>query len=196
MNLACQITVSRILLVPVFGVLALRYGWSTAAGAPEAWLRWSALAVFVIAAASDGVDGWVARRFNQKTALGAFLDPIADKLLLACGALILTCVDWGREGWHLPAWYAAIVLLRDALILIAIRLLWNHRCKIEYGALWSGKLATVTQMIALGWIMLGWIDFSPAWPCGLAAACTLWSAWDYLKLGLRIYRQGGTAQGA
>lgn len=195
MNLACQITVVRILLVPVFGVLAVRYGMSTAAGAPDEWLRWSALAVFIFAASTDGIDGWVARRFNQKTALGAFLDPIADKLLLATGAVILTCIDWGREGWHLPLWYAVIVLLRDSLILIAICLLWNHRCKIEYGALWSGKLATVTQMVALGWIMLGWIDLPPAWPCAVAAGFTLCSAFAYYKLGMRIFREGKTTHG-
>ena len=83
MTLASKITVSRIVLIPVFVLLAWRYGQSVTAGEANESLRWWALAVFLVAAASDGVDGWIARHFNQKSDFGAFIDPIADKVLVA-----------------------------------------------------------------------------------------------------------------
>ena len=85
MTTANKITIARILLVPVFVVELLNY-----TGSGREIHRWIALAVFLIAAIGDGVDGFVARRFNQKTEMGALLDPLADKLLLVLGLVILT----------------------------------------------------------------------------------------------------------
>ena len=79
MTVANQITLVRILLIPVFVVFAVYYSASVRNGMPEDWLRWAAVAAFVIAAASDGLDGWIARRFNQRSALVAFLKrPLTD----------------------------------------------------------------------------------------------------------------------
>ena len=103
MTLASKITIARILLVPVFAVLAVAYGRSVDAGNPDDSLRWWALAVFVTASATDGVDGWIARRFNQRSKFGAFIDPIADKSLLLTGVVTLSLVDWGSPGWRLPS---------------------------------------------------------------------------------------------
>jgi phosphatidylglycerophosphate synthase len=79
---ASKITITRICMVPVFALLALAYGHTVQQGIPDERLRWWALAVYIAAAASDGIDGWVARRFNQRSAFGAFIDPIADKSVL------------------------------------------------------------------------------------------------------------------
>ena len=80
-------------MVPVFAVLAVAYGRSVERGLPEELFRWWALGVFITAAASDGIDGWVARRFNQRSDFGAYIDPIADKFLLLTGVVTLSLVD-------------------------------------------------------------------------------------------------------
>lgn len=192
MTLASKITVTRIALVPVFGILAFCYSLSAAGPYPVEPLRWWALAVFIAAAASDGIDGWVARRFNQKSELGAFLDPIADKSLLLTGVVILSLVDWGPNDWRLPAWFAAIVVTRDCIILGGIRLLHSKRLKVRIEPHWSGKICTVTQMFALGWVMLKVVSLPPTWPCIIASVFTLWSTVIYIRQGLRIL---GTAAG-
>lgn len=185
---ASKITIFRIFLVPVFGVLAVLYGQSVAAGTPNESLRWWALGVFVFAASTDGVDGWVARRFNQCSEFGAFIDPIADKALLLTGVIVLSLVDWGPAGWRLPLWFAAVVLLRDSIILMGIRILWNHRRKVKIAPHWSGKVCTVTQMFALGWVMLRVTAMSPLIPCAVAAVFTIWSTVAYIQQGYRILR--------
>lgn len=185
---ATQITVARILLVPVFAGYAVAYGVGVAAGNPDESHRWVALAVFVLAAASDGLDGWIARNFNQKSELGAFLDPIADKFLLLTGVTTLAFVDWGEDGWRLPMWFAALVFARDAMILIGIGWLYTKGLKVRIQPHGIGKWCTVTQMIAVGWVMLRLFPVSPVWPCAVAAALTLVSAALYLRQGLGILR--------
>ena len=185
---ASKITVTRILMVPVFVILALAYGHSVRDGHPDESLRWWALGVFIAAAASDGIDGWIARNFNQISKLGAFLDPIADKSLLLSGVVTLSIVDWGRDGWRLPAWFALIVVLRDCIIIGGIRILWNHHREVRFAPHWTGKVCTVTQMFALGWVMLKVVPLPPAWPCALAAFFTIWSTIAYIRQGQRILR--------
>jgi CDP-diacylglycerol--glycerol-3-phosphate 3-phosphatidyltransferase len=90
MTTANKITIARILMIPLFVMMAIYYGRGVQLGVPQEWQRWTAIAIFVIAAASDGVDGYIARRFNQKSQLGVILDPIADKGLLLAGILTLS----------------------------------------------------------------------------------------------------------
>jgi cardiolipin synthase (CMP-forming) len=191
MTFASKITIGRILLVPVFAALAVAYGNSVRAGAPVEALRWWALGVFVTAAGSDGIDGWVARRFNQRSDFGAFIDPIADKALLLTGVITLALVPWGADGWRLPLWFAAIVVLRDCIILGGIKILYVRGRKVEISPHWSGKLTTVAQMFALGWVMLKFTDVPPLWPCVVAAALTVWSTVEYIRTGVRILGSGG-----
>jgi CDP-diacylglycerol--glycerol-3-phosphate 3-phosphatidyltransferase len=191
MTFASKITLSRLLLVPVFAMLAIYYGQSVARQAPLEWLRWSALAVFVTAAASDGLDGWIARRFNQRSQFGATIDPIADKSLLLTAIITLTAVDWGPDNWHLPLWFTALVIVRDCIILGGINVLHFTGHQVTIAPQWSGKVCTVTQMVAIGWIMLKVVPFSPIYPCIIAAVFTVWSAVDYVREGLRILHEGG-----
>ena len=175
-------------MVPVFAVLAVAYGRTVAAGAPVEALRWWALVVFVTAAASDGLDGWIARRFNQRSDFGAFIDPIADKSLLLTGVATLSFVDWGSNGWRLPAWFGTIVFLRDCIILGGITILWTCRRKVKFVPHWTGKVCTVTQMFALGWVMLKVVPILPTWPCVIASVFTVWSAVAYIRTGIHILR--------
>lgn len=186
MTFASKITIIRILMVPVFAVLAAAYGRTVAAGKPDEAIRWLALAFFVTAATTDGLDGWIARRFDQKSAFGAFIDPIADKLLLLTGVVTLSLVDWGVPGWRLPLWFAAIVVLRDCIILGGIGYLYLCGRKVRIAPHWTGKVCTVTQMFALGWVMLRLVKLPPEWPCAVAGLFTLWSSVAYVREGLRI----------
>ena len=181
MTFASKITVTRILLVPVFVILAFRYGSTMDAGNPDPWLRWLAVAVFVIAAVSDGIDGWVARHFDQQSQLGAFLDPLADKLLMGWGVLVGTLVDWGEPGWHLPMWFAIVVWSRDALMILGLIILKRARERIEFKPHFSGKFATATQFITLAWVTFGVVKIDPVWPCSVAAFFTVWSAIAYFQ---------------
>ena len=144
--------------------------------------------VFVFAAATDGVDGWIARHFNQCSKFGAFIDPIADKALLLTGVDHLSLVDWGSPGWHLPLWFAAIVILRDCIIIGGIRILWNHHRHVRFAPHWSGKVTTVAQMFAIGWVMLRVTVFPPVYPCIVAGFFTIWSSIAYIRQGQRILR--------
>ena len=183
---ASKITIARICLVPVYAHLALWYGRTVDRGSPDEPLRWWALAVFVTAAATDGVDGWVARRFNQVSRFGAYIDPIADKALLLTGVVTLTLVDWGKHGWGLPLWFAALVILRDCIILGGIKVLYfNHR-EVKIVPHWTGKICTITQMFAIGWVMLKVIDYSPIYPCIIAGIFTIWSSIAYIRQGWEI----------
>lgn len=190
MTLASKITLARILLVPVFAVLAIYYGESVAQQAPREWLRWAALATFVTAAASDGIDGWIARRFDQRSRFGAIIDPIADKSLLLTAFITLTLVDWGPDGWHLPAWFTALVIARDGIIVGGIAVLHYSGHEVIIAPHWTGKVCTVTQMFVLGWVMLKVVPFSPLAPCLLAAVFTLGSGVNYVRQGLHILQNG------
>ena len=173
-------------MVPVFAVLALAYGYSVRIGHPNEALRWWALGVFVTAASTDGIDGWVARRFNQMSKFGAYIDPIADKSLLLTGVLVLSVTDWGENGWRLPAWFAVIVFLRDTLILVGVKYLQVNRHEVHIAPHWTGKVCTVTQMFVLGWVMLKLVHLPPMWPCIVAAVFTIWSTIAYIRQGLLI----------
>jgi len=186
MTFATQITVARIALVPVFAALAIAYGHSVAAGTPVASLRWAALAVFVTAAASDGLDGWIARHFNQRSKLGALLDPIADKSLMLTAVITLWLVGWGAGDWHIPWWFATLVILRDVVILGGIRILQVAHRKVAIVPHWTGKYSTFFQMFALGWVMLKVVPFSPVYPALIASFFTLWSMVEYIRQGLRL----------
>ncbi len=186
MTLASKITIARICLVPIYATLALFYGLSVKSGTPIEPLRWWALGVFVTAASSDGIDGWIARRFNQCSDFGAFIDPIADKALLLTAVITLSLVDWGEPGWRLPLWFAAIVVARDCIILGGIKILYRHHRHVKITPHWTGKACTVSQMFAIGWVMLRVTQLSPVYPCMLAGALTIASGITYIRQGQKI----------
>lgn len=151
MTLANQITIARILLIPVFVVFAVYYSVSVREGSPAAWLHWCAVAAFVLAAASDGLDGWIARRFNQRSALGVVLDPIADKGLLLTAIITLSVYPWTVS---LPLWFPILVISRDVVILAGCGLLKFLTGDVEVRPSALGKIATALQMAAVAWVLL------------------------------------------
>jgi CDP-diacylglycerol--glycerol-3-phosphate 3-phosphatidyltransferase len=157
MTTANKITVVRILMIPVFVTLAIYYGESIQEGHPEDWMRFTAITVFLLAAVSDGLDGYVARRYNQRSTLGAILDPIADKGLLLSGIITLSISNWSQVDPHygkFPAWFPVLVITRDAVILFGSAVLHILNGKVRVRPSWTGKVATVLQMAAIAWVML------------------------------------------
>src|SRR5687768_7713917 len=97
MTTANKITITRILMIPVFVMMAIYYGRGLVKGEPLEWQRWMAVIIFGLAAASDGIDGYIARLYNQRSKLGEILDPIADKGLLLAGIITLSLSNWHYE---------------------------------------------------------------------------------------------------
>src|SRR5579862_1539590 len=120
MTTANKITVTRILMIPVFIMMAIYYGRGVRDHDPQPWQRYSAIAIFLLASASDGLDGYVARRYHQKSQLGVVLDPIADKGLLLAGIITLSFSNWTHE---FPTWFPVLVITRDVVILTGTALL-------------------------------------------------------------------------
>src|SRR5437870_9829067 len=96
MTTANKITIVRILMIPAFVTMAIYYGQSIQRGTPAEWERFTAIAIFLIAALSDGLDGYVARRYNQRSSLGVVLDLIADKGLLLSAMFSLSISIWSE----------------------------------------------------------------------------------------------------
>jgi CDP-diacylglycerol--glycerol-3-phosphate 3-phosphatidyltransferase len=146
-----KITIGRIMMIPLFVLMALYYGRSVSHGHPEEWMRFTAIAIFVIAAASDGIDGYIARRYNQMSKLGVILDPIADKGLLLAGIITLSLSNWQYE---FPLWFPVLVIARDIAIVSGVLALHFINGEARVRPSWLGKTATVTQMVAIGCAML------------------------------------------
>lgn len=179
-----MITISRLLCAPAFAVIAVYYGQSLQAGTPDEMLRWIAVGIFTIAAASDGLDGYIARKFDQSTKLGACMDPIADKTLLLTGIITLTLIPWG-DSWSIPLWFTLLMIIRDIIIIVGICILYYVNKQVPIKPHWTGKVCTVTQMTLLGWVMLKFIPLSPLYPTIIATIFTIWSGIEYFREGLR-----------
>ena len=151
MTTANKITIARILMIPVFILLAIYYGRGLQRGTPEDWHRWAAIAVFLIAAASDGVDGYIARAYNQRSQLGVVLDPIADKGLLLSGIITLSFCNWSYE---FPLWFPVLVIARDIVIVAGALILHFLNGTVRVRPSWTGKVATFLQRAAIGLCML------------------------------------------
>jgi cardiolipin synthase len=151
MTVANQITIARILLIPIFVLFSIYYGKSVVSGSPLDWQRLVAIGVFILAACTDGIDGYVARRWNQRSRLGALLDPIADKGLLLTAIITLSLTHWTHS---FPMWFAVLVIARDALILLGCGLLHFLHQNLEIRPSMTGKAATALQMLSLAMIML------------------------------------------
>ena len=151
MTLPNKITLTRILLIPVFVLFAVYYGRSVENGAPVEWQRLAAIAVFILAAATDGVDGWVARHWGQRSRLGAVLDPIADKGLLLTAIVTLSLSKW---TYAFPLWFPVLVIARDVVIVTGCLVLKHLDGHLEVRPSFWGKAATAFQMVALAWVML------------------------------------------
>lgn len=135
MTTASKITLIRVAFIPVYMLLMYLSG-----GQPGIWM-WLGLAVFIIASLTDYVDGHIARKYNQVSDFGKFLDPLADKLLVIA-AMTMFC-QWGQ----IPAWALMLVLTREFAV-TGLRLVAVGKGKV-IAAGWSGKVKTASTMVGL-----------------------------------------------
>ena len=196
MTTANKITVVRILMIPAFVLMAIYYGESIKRGEPLEWQRFAAITIFILAAVSDGLDGYVARRYNQRSALGVYLDPIADKGLLLSGIITLSISNWSEvnsDYGRFPAWFPVLVISRDAILFVGAAVLYLLIGKVHVKPNWTGKVATVLQMVAIGWVMLQ-LRFLPLLYVVIAAGLfTLVSGIVYVSDGVRQLQVAGHA---
>jgi CDP-diacylglycerol--glycerol-3-phosphate 3-phosphatidyltransferase len=196
MTTANKITVVRILMIPAFVAMAIYYGESIKRGDPLEWQRFTAIIIFILAAVSDGLDGYVARRYNQRSALGVYLDPIADKGLLLSGIITLSISNWSQsdpEYGSFPVWFPVLVISRDAVILVGTMILYLLNGKVHVKPNWTGKVATVLQMIAIGWVMLQFRFIPLLYVVAAAGVFTLISGIVYVTDGVRQLQVEGHA---
>jgi cardiolipin synthase len=176
-NIANILTLSRIAAIPLIAALLFF---------DQPLLRWIAFILFAVACITDFFDGYIARRMDQVSALGRFLDPIADKLVVA--AILMVMTAHGQiSGWVvLPA---LVILCRE--ILVSGLREYLAELKVRLPVSFLAKWKTMMQMVAMGFLIVG--DVVPNWPVQpvgegllwLAAALTLLTGYDYFRVGLK-----------
>lgn len=175
MNIPNYITLGRVILIPFF-INLLIYGYYR-----------EALLVFVIAGVTDALDGLIARLTNSKTQLGAFLDPLADKLLILSAFVALVLLD------KLPVWLAVVVVSRDVILALGSVVVYmtKHELTIIPSAI--GKTTTVLQLLVVGLTLLvmstdlhpGFLPFLQ----GATAVVTVGSGIQYVLRGMKMVGQ-------
>ncbi|MDD2568439.1 MAG: CDP-diacylglycerol--glycerol-3-phosphate 3-phosphatidyltransferase [Clostridia bacterium] len=181
MNLANKITLSRICLIPVFILIT------------SLWHNWVgdlfALIIFLAAACTDGIDGYIARSRNQITTFGKFIDPLADKLLMM--AAFVALVANGRAA----AWIVIVILAREFAVTGLRTLAVKEGIVIAASSL--GKIKTVTQIIAVALLYFYTLPVLPnqvfyvlgqimLW---IALFFTLYSGWDYFVKSKKVFKE-------
>jgi CDP-diacylglycerol--glycerol-3-phosphate 3-phosphatidyltransferase len=169
-----MLTLLRIAMIPVLAAVFYL---------PHGWTNFAAAAVFAVASATDWLDGWIARRYHQYSAFGAFLDPVADKLAVTVALFLV--VEY-HSTWPITL-LAAIIVSRE----ITISALREWMAQIGAHGLVKvailGKLKTIVQMVAISCVLFREDLFGlpvfriGEWMLAVAAALTLWSGADYMR---------------
>ncbi len=165
------ITLARIAAIPVIAGLVATENQT---------LRMAALALFVLAAASDWLDGYLARKWNQSSPLGRMLDPIADKLLVGVMLIVLA---WDHSLTALDLVPACAILFREIFVAGLREFLGNTKIVLKVTLL--AKWKTTLQLVALATVLLepmvpglGWLSYLVLW---IAGALTVWTGLEYLR---------------
>ncbi len=168
MTTANKITIFRIIMIPVFLVLAYsgQLGW--------------ALAAFILASLSDMLDGYIARHYNQITDFGKFMDPLADKML------VLAAMCYFVDNGQMPGWVVAIVLFREFAV-SGLRLIAVEQQRV-IAAAWSGKIKTAITMLALGLMTVFPSPRLDLVCTGLILVTTVYSGVEYFVKNRDVFR--------
>ena len=183
-NLPIALTWFRIAAIPLVVVVFLIPGY---------WMKPLAAYIFTAACITDGLDGWLARKLNQTSRFGAFLDPVADKLMVSTALVLVVTAN--------PSWYlaivAAVIIGREITISALREWMAELGARQQVAVSGFGKTKTILQMVGLA-MMLHTIPFIgiPVYPIGLlllilAAALTLWSMFGYLQAAWPELRKPG-----
>lgn len=181
-NLPILLTWLRIVLIPlVVGVFFLPDAWMTG---PEK--NATATVIFVVAAITDWLDGWLARKLNQTSSFGAFLDPVADKLMVTAALMILLQLS------RINALVALVIVGREIAISALREWMAQLGASKSVAVNWLGKIKTIAQMVAIPMLLYdGWFLFFDShvvgtWLVWIAAVLTVWSMFYYMR---RAYPQ-------
>lgn len=187
MNIPNKITVSRILLIPIFVIIMMfDFNWGSMQlfGAELQVNVFVGSLIFIFASATDWVDGYYARKYNLVTNLGKFLDPLADKLLVSAAFILLVEMELA------PAWVIIIIISREFAV-TGLRLILAGQGEVV-AANQLGKIKTWTQIVAICALMLNntifvliGIPFDVIM-LYVALFFTLWSGWDYFYLNRKV----------
>jgi len=175
MTIPNLITILRVLLVPIFIIYMIN----------DKTL--GSLIIFVIASASDALDGFIARVFHKKSDLGAYLDPLADKILLIAAYITLAILKM------IPAWLAVLIISRDVIILLGVLILYLNRYPVKIHPSLLSKsttclqIATILMILSNSYLNLEPIKMYAFW---LTAGFTIASGLQYIRIGLVILTQG------
>jgi cardiolipin synthase len=176
MTIPNVITAFRIILAPVFVIYLINDRLN------------AALVIFLICMISDGVDGMIARLFNQKSRLGAYLDPLADKILLVTAFVLLAV-----RG-YLPSWLTVTAIARDVMILLGVLVFHLNRLELRIRPSAVSKINTCFQFITLTMVLLKGCVPIPSMVYEalyyITAALTIISGLHYMQYGLRVMGEG------
>ncbi|MFA5424303.1 MAG: CDP-alcohol phosphatidyltransferase family protein [Phycisphaerae bacterium] len=168
---ATRITLLRVLLIIPFVMLMLNINKEQYPQGERDFFRYLATVIFVVMALSDAVDGYLARHKKQVTKLGAFLDPMADKLLMMSALLLLASKTAMVPGFRVPVEVVVIIIGKDMFLLIGFFVTFMFTQQVKVQPVYIGKIATALQLIMVGFVLLA-PEFSKAIP--------------YYKLGLEV----------
>jgi len=199
-----RITIMRILLIAPFVGCMLNTRDPQFSEVTQRCLRYTAIGLFFLMAISDAVDGYLARRNQQITKLGTFLDPLADKLLITCASLLLVSEQGHVEGWQLPTMVVVLIIGKDVLITLGFLIVYLITSQIHIVPVRAGKLATALQLSMVIAVLVApelaivipgyrWFVRVLWW---LAAAAAVLAALIYIRNGTRYIEQYERAQTA
>lgn len=197
LNWANRITIIRILLIPPFVSLMLKSNDVALSYGAQNAMRYAAILTFLLMAISDGVDGYLARARNQITKLGAFLDPIADKMLMISACLLLASQRGHVRDFLLPPTVVVLIIGKDVFLLIGFAIVYLITSQIRIAPAFVGKLATTLQLSMVAAILIapeasivlpGWIWLLRAlwWS---AAGTAILATLVYIRTGSRYIEE-------
>ena len=180
---ANQLTILRMVFVPIFVILLVyeHLGW--------------AFAIFILAGVTDGLDGLIARLLKQKTSLGAYLDPIADKLLLTTSFVVLSIKSLGLPN-TVPLWLTILIISRDVILVASVLIIVITTGHRNFPPSIYGKAATFFQILTL--VAVLYLNYeritTPAlqWIFLPTAAVTVYSGLDYIYRGKKLVTESNT----
>lgn len=181
MNLANKLSIVRILLIPFFVGSIVYYK------VEGGFITYLPFMIFLIAVITDGIDGFIARRFNQKTELGTIIDPIADKLLLISAFVCLAFSKSIPFNLRLPPWLPILVISRDIIIVIGSAIIHMIKGHIQVVPTILGKVTTFFQMLTILAVLIKFPHSFVIW--NLAGALTVASGINYIMRGSRLFNE-------
>jgi CDP-diacylglycerol--glycerol-3-phosphate 3-phosphatidyltransferase len=184
LTLANKVTIARIVVVPLFVATVLYYS------VERDYLRFVSFAFFLIAVISDVIDGYIARRYYQKTKAGAILDPLADKLLLVSAFTCLYIVGKEFSVFHFPVWFVVTMISRDAILLLGALIIQLTTGRLDIEANIFGKITAFMQTLCVIGMLLQRSESQYLWPP--AVVVTIISGLLYIREGIKVINDSGT----